>query len=90
MAVYKALAKNEYGEYRVIEQEAKNKTAFIRNLRGNGYRVSEMKVKTKEIFDRASELIDYISSVEEAETIWINIKSVDDTVETITERAFGF
>ncbi|MCF2611611.1 hypothetical protein [Fusobacterium perfoetens] len=49
-----------------------------------------MKVKTKEIFDRASELIDYISSVEEAETIWKNIKSVDDTVETITERAFGF
>lgn len=90
MVVYKTLAKNEYGEYRVIEQEAKSKTAFIRNLRANGYRVAEMKVKTKEIFNRASELIDYISSVEEAETIWKNIKSVDDTVETITERAFGF
>lgn len=90
MAIYKTLAKNEDGQYRIIEQESKNKKEFIKNLRGNGFKVTEIKVKTKDLFDRAFDLIDYVSSKEEAQTIWENIKYTDDTVESIFNRAFQF
>lgn len=90
MAIYKTLAKNEDGQYRIIEQESKNKKEFIKNLRGNGFKVTEIKVKTKDLFDRAFNLIDYVSSKEEAQTIWKNIKYTDDTIESIFNRAFQF
>lgn len=89
MAIYKAFTRYQ-NEYKIIEQESKSKAEFIRNLRANGFKVTEYKVKEKSLFDRAMELIDYVSSKEEGETIWRNIKYVDDSIASIFNRLLGF
>lgn len=89
MLTYKAFVKYQ-NEYKIIEQESKSKSEFIKNLRANGFKVTDYKVKEKSIFDRAMELLDYVSSKEEGETIWRNIKYVDDSIASIFNRLLGF
>lgn len=50
--IYKAVVKNKRtGQLEILEMEYKNKKAFIRDIRGNGYAVNPMKVKPAEAFD---------------------------------------
>lgn len=52
MTTYKAFVKDKTtGRYTTIESEYETKSDFIKDLRGNGYAVNPLKVKTVEIFD---------------------------------------
>lgn len=49
--LFKAMVKNSEGKLQIIESEYNTKTAFIQDLRRNGYKVNPYKVKTAEKFD---------------------------------------
>ena len=49
--MYKAIVKNEKKEMLIIESQERNKSEFIKNLRANGYKVDNLKVKKSEVFD---------------------------------------
>lgn len=52
MTTFKALVRNKSnGELTIIESDYETKGEFIQDLRGNGYGVNPLKVKTKELFD---------------------------------------
>jgi len=52
MTIYKTIAKNQDGELKIIEMEYPTKLDFIQDLRANGYKVNDQKVKTATEFDR--------------------------------------
>lgn len=51
MKKYSAVVKDGNRIVFIKNQEYKNKADFIRDLRRNGYRVNEKKVKPSEVFD---------------------------------------
>lgn len=52
MKIYKAFVKDKQTKKAIfIESEYKTKTAFIKDLRSNGYIVNNYHVQEKEVFD---------------------------------------
>ena len=52
MKTYKAIVRNEKNESEIIEMDYPTKSAFIHDLRANGYKFSDHKVKEAKEFDR--------------------------------------
>jgi len=52
MKLYKAIVKDMDGNIKIIQSEYPNKSAFIHDLRRNGYKVNPKKVKEASEFDR--------------------------------------
>lgn len=52
MKTYKAIVKNkETGERTIIKSDYNSKKDFLKDLRSNGYAVSDCKVKEEKLFD---------------------------------------